>query len=824
MSAVAPLAILLALGGGILASARLARNIKRQREGFAGHDNLVSGSQQLYNPLTSLMDILQVPFSAQGDVNGALSGTNTRLPSKGAPMNVKGKETTAYKIPPNTNGLDTMNVQMCEAVNTATANTCAAFDDPKFAGHCGVCFKPGTNSQAQNSVGGLFLSPDDKTSAELQAQALGESTVNYNPSVGTCPPGFFMIDKASCQKLAARIDCQQKKTYSTTGCSQCYTNGEFDIVDASVSTADLSLFVSFIGTLTVSLTGGSTVIATSTSSAVGDKTISIGQVPEGSSIVITLTDPNAVIGGFIQGPTVNGNFQFDLAQLADADLTSGAKPRFSGEVSVGGASCIAMKPGRGRTTMSLRVNIPMTFVDVNSDPAGSCTTGPFLTQEASATTLSSGTCFGAGNGPGAYSLDCLQEKFTELGCTTDGTEYPKDTASAAALNTALDGTPRALGDVADYIYQNALIASTGVSSTGVKQSLSQWNDASMMCTGKQILNACDAAEITGSMTQDCMGELWTNKGQGNRLGATYTSSNRNASLKGNANKYCTSSGLLSPFGPDGTPQQSAIERAFSSGGTIQNIKDLYDQTHRAANNNGVKDADRAGAIKDCYGVSLDMPTVAPGSPPQGSDLAALKAQYDSVMADIRYLSNIGLGPGSGNATFNDRYAKKVALDKQIQQPIKARYVRITPSLKQGPDDRCMQISQLQVFNSSGQEVAKGKPTSGSSIYPYGNPTSDKAVDGNAQARSFPNMYHDACDTQGANQFWMVDLGSEQPVSYVVYYNRVGCCTQRSDGMPVQLLDSQMNIVGQSMIVGSTPSIQLNFTVFDAQNLPWANLA
>jgi hypothetical protein len=43
-------------------------------------------------------------------------------------------------------------------------------------------------------------------------------------------------------------------------------------------------------------------------------------------------------------------------------------------------------------------------------------------------------------------------------------------------------------------------------------------------------------------------------------------------------------------------------------------------------------------------------------------------------------------------------------------------------------------------------------------------------------------------------------------------------------MPVELLDNNMNVVGLTSIQGSGPRIQVNFTIFDTQNLPWNNLA
>ena len=830
----APLAILLVLGGGVLATARLAKKLKREREGFATHDDLIRESQQLYNPLTNLLDVLNNPFvgpnptpedvsNARADITGALGGINVKDPSVGANLSVRGIAPNPYTIPSDTSGMRSRNISKCEAVNTAS---CAAFDTPEFANNCGVCFKPGTNSQSANHIGGLFLEQSDKTGAQIQGRALNSKTVTYNPTVGTCPPGFFVVDKESCQKLEKKIDCQEKKTFGITNCSQCYADGSYTIVDPQVPRADLSLLVSFIGNLTITLTGTTTSIATASSTALGDKKIPIGQISEGGVIVITVDGPGATIGGFIEGPTVRGVFQLDIAQIADTDLESGVKPRFSGNLLVGGSSCIAMKPGRGKAKMSLRVNIPLTFVDVGEDEASRCPSGPFLTMEGSARTLSAGTCFAHGNAPGAYSMECLQEKFTELGCTSDGKGYPSDTASVSALNKTATGASRNIGSITDLIYENSIKSSTGVSTTGEKLTLPQWNDASMFCTGKTIVNPCDTVELTGSMSHECMEYLWDNKGFGNRIGRTYTGEIRSSSLTGQTDRFCTKSGLLSPFGPDGKPQTDAIQRAFKAGGTIKDIKELYDRTHIKANDNNTSDADRSSAISDCYGVSLTMPPITV-QPPRPDELKELKQQYDSIMGDLNYLYGVGLGPNSGNVTFNDRYEKKLELDKKILTSIKARYVRIKPSLKPKPNDRCIQISQLQVFNSAGNEVARGKSTSSSSILAgSGGPAQpSKAVDGNPVARPYPQMFHDACDTTGQNQFWMVDLGSEQDLSHIVYYNRAGsdCCTHRADGMPVELLDSQMNIVGSTKIVGSAQKIRVQFTVFDKQTLSWNNL-
>jgi hypothetical protein len=43
----------------------------------------------------------------------------------------------------------------------------------------------------------------------------------------------------------------------------------------------------------------------------------------------------------------------------------------------------------------------------------------------------------------------------------------------------------------------------------------------------------------------------------------------------------------------------------------------------------------------------------------------LQAELDAMNADLKYLRGLGLGPGSGNATFDDRYARQKALSEQV---------------------------------------------------------------------------------------------------------------------------------------------------------------
>jgi hypothetical protein len=843
-----PLLILVVLAVAVLMSARLAKDTKYRREGFTDvmteHENIIQLGQERYNPLMNLINVFQNPFvgadpkpaeidGARQDIRGSLAGPEAGYKTGTTPVVLTGPGSDMpYKIPSDTRGMRTYNIQKCEAVKT---DDCSAFEDRTFAENCGMCHKVGTDSSSAGHRGGLFFDHTNADGAEHAAQAMGEMRPNYSPTIGSCPPGYFTINKAGCERQKRKQECEEKKTFNLPGCSQCYTNGNFTLVDNDVTKADPVLMIQFIGRLSVMVPGNTEAVFSKVSNSLSDITFTLPGVNEGATVILNVegvesgSGPGSrpappSLGGFIQGTTVTGVFRLDIGQLADTDLKMGTKPRFIGEITVGGDPAILIGPARGQNAMSLRVNIPLTFVDVREEAAQECTGGPYLTKESSAALLKSGTCFGGGQGVGNYSMACLQEKFTELGGTTNGTAYPRDAATLAALNKDSTGRGRQLGEIAGIIYDKAVEATTGVSVAGRTLALPQWNDASMFALGIQVTSPCDAVQITGTMTNECLKDLWQNKGAGKRTGATYTSPISRTSLTGSKDQFCTSGGLLSPYAPDGTLHQEAITRANAAGGSIGDVKKLYDLTHKRANDNSLSDNDRRSAIEDCYGIGLNMATpAAPAATLTDDALMRTKRQLDEIYQNIRYLNGYGLFEGGYNETTNKVGADKTRIETSIAQPVKARYVRVKPSMDAAPYERCIQISQLEVFNKDGVEVAKGKPTSGSSTWQQ-NSSPANAVDGATAARIFPAMFHDACNTNGMNQFWMVDLQSEQDIAKIVYYNRKDCCGNRADGMPVELLDSSMNVVAIKKIIGSAPVITLNMTKLDTMNVPWPNLA
>lgn len=103
-----------------------------------------------------------------------------------------------------------------------------------------------------------------------------------------------------------------------------------------------------------------------------------------------------------------------------------------------------------------------------------------------------------------------------------------------------------------------------------------------------------------------------------------------------------------------------------------------------------------------------------------------------------------------------------------------RYVRITASCG---NDNWLQISEVQVFDENGVNVAKGRPAYAPNAWAwFTRPTN--CTSGNASIKPYWAGYHSGTPCNG---WWMVDLGKDVNISKIVYYNRQDCCTQRING-------------------------------------------
>jgi hypothetical protein len=262
-----------------------------------------------------------------------------------------------------------------------------------------------------------------------------------------------------------------------------------------------------------------------------------------------------------------------------------------------------MAPGFGQDKMVLSVIIPFSFVDPTTQEAAKCKDAPFVTTQASAEFLQSDPCYKKGSGPGKFSLECLQGAWVTNGCSEQGRIYPGNPKVASALMANPDGSFRSLNELSDYIYNMALITSTGADQNGRKQSIENWSKASVFCTGREITSPCDTpTKDTGPLSPECISYLWNNKGgkalpsgQMNPLGQTYTLNAYSLFQKGMGLRFCQETGTLAP-----SKSKENVQYWQKFGG-VEAVKREMDNLHRAANAQLEADDKLAPHFRKCYG-------------------------------------------------------------------------------------------------------------------------------------------------------------------------------------------------------------------------------
>lgn len=127
-----------------------------------------------------------------------------------------------------------------------------------------------------------------------------------------------------------------------------------------------------------------------------------------------------------------------------------------------------------------------------------------------------------------------------------------------------------------------------------------------------------------------------------------------------------------------------------------------------------------------------------------------------------------------------------------------RYVRLKGTKQQS---NYLQISQVVVFDTTGNNVAVKKPATCSSKDPGSSFRGQDvdpnwAVDGLINLRcGWPNDKVTIINYYPADPdpWWMVDLQGEFDIKQVKYYNR-DCWGFRANGVEIQLLDSEKNVI------------------------------
>lgn len=628
MEGLLPLAVLAGASGTLLFASRMKRQSRRAREGFesvmdpkvAGafppsHTDYVQKSAGKFNPIMNLMDptnnVLLPPNFSKEDVNRVDSNLKRSMRSALAVPNdpsfqLKPGSKKDILMNPESEGTAMAAIKTCEAIKQIDCN---AFDKEDFAFNCGVCFKDGQTGSGNPQLGGLFITEDDRASAEAVAKRMNSRKVNYAPSVGKCAPNMFVTTKAQCESLKKQLECQSKQSFDSPGCSTCFQDGNFQYLAPELVKEDPRIVVAGSGTLLLTKVGSNEVNVKQTLSS-SPAEIPIPNFEEGDVLQFDVSPATAQLSGYLVGATPSGDFRIDIARLMQTDVVTGSKPRIAGVLKVGDDSYSVMRPGRGKDAMKLTLLNTFTFLETSEQEAITCGSSPFITKETSASFLESNPCFKKGQKPGSYSLDCLQQTFVGAGCSTEGEAYPSTQAKAQALMSGPGGRQLTIGEIGGAVYDKSTVAYTGLNPDGSRMGIQDWDKVSRFCTGKSITSPCDFDNKDGGpLGVECLSYLWKNTGAVENLpgnvGPTYSGDQKVASLNAmNNDRFCTPNGTMAPVDANGKLNADAIRIAQQKGG-VAGVKAFYDSIHRVANDNTKTDAERQEAIMQCYGIGLN---------------------------------------------------------------------------------------------------------------------------------------------------------------------------------------------------------------------------
>ena len=505
----------------------------------------------------------------------------------------------------------------CEAIKTMD---CSAFDNPNFSLNCGICLDIGKNSKgAAIPGGGLVVLADDKNVSRQTKTSNFMPTYTPTSELAFCPAGKLVSTKAECQALQRKLLCQKNKSFDLAGCSQCYTGGNYEIVDPvkspGIITGHGTLYLVGSGNLTIQESGFGGVTKTLSPSMPYSYSI---RGNEGDRIRLAVTstsnDSSCFIAGYIFGETFSGEFTHDLRKIIISDETTGRKPRSSGKLNVNDTPVSKMSPGFGEKNMALIGTVPFSFVDTVSEEASLCRDGPYSTLASSAVT---DPCYANGAGPGNYNLECLQNIWMSNGCTQSGAAYPGSNSNASKLMVNLDGTLRTSNDIADYIYNKALVTYTGMNQYGQQESLTSWSSASVFCTGKPIESPCEGpTKSTGPLSANCIVYLWKNEGSTNSLGPTYSSIGHSLSGTSPVPQFCQATGSVSPIDSNGKINNINVTYWQGQGG-VDSVKNMMSNIYKEANSPSLSDDKRLPYLSQCYGITkIASRPVAPPPPPK----------------------------------------------------------------------------------------------------------------------------------------------------------------------------------------------------------------
>jgi hypothetical protein len=214
---------------------------------------------------------------------------------------------------------------------------------------------------------------------------------------------------------------------------------------------------------------------------------------------------------------------------------------------------------------------------------------------------------------------------------------------------------------------------------------------------------------------------------------------------------------------------------------------------------------KADAQSICQANGGDLATLAQLTNAQAKGAQWCAAGWLKDVNTPRWPMQNGSISGCGGATVNDYGATGVAgancfgvkpsqgasvsatlpngnLTQTISIATTGRYVRVRASLTSGVG-AYLHLSQIVVKDVNGNNISRGKTTRATSTLSGSGPPSN-VVDGNEQPRPWNggnplsgNIWHcqNTVNAKNDNEWWEVDLGSEQQIASITYYGRSDCC-------------------------------------------------
>ena len=435
------------------------------------------------------------------------------------------------------------------------------------------------------------------------------------------------------------------------------------------------------------------------------------------------------------------------------------------------------------------VKVPGTLADPTySEDTAKVPRGPLLGDPKTAALLRTSPCLKDGQVAGKYSAACLASLFQSAGGDITNGKLATENGGLGQLNKKGD-----MDAIAGYLSNLYTIATTGRDDNGnevgqtSKAKIAAINSAAQLLFGFDIANPCEdigqdsqgnlvLTPKKGVLDSWCLDYLWTNTGSDNSREEVA----RTGGLEALAPTYIL---IGDRFSGLKSKEATAAARSATPFATCQRSGTMAPVSASGKPNQAVINKTNADAMK--------LPAK------NGSIVQTVQDAY----ATIHFLAN---GTPGDNDAIDKCYGLTKAVDKLASCGVQARYVRVLPSGVYASSDRnnlVIQIPQLQVFDGTGAEVAKGKPTQAYNMG-YGG-VKEFAVNGNAKNHSHGEGEYHSGGSDPDYEYWMVDLGRMMDVARVVFFFRTDCCTQRQLAAPVQLLDTSKRIVAQKYLGETT---------------------